>query len=216
MNKKILSREESKKIFEECIKFPLFILELNEYEKQKVLEIAFEEFRKLQEKTFYYLADTSNDSVLSDLEKTKKNLNKLVPEIPKENELSYFLTHVSEIGIRLHVLFKNLGYEMGLNSWGLMPIDDPEKERKEIDLNPSIIQNVFNCLKDYFHKEEHHNLNLILLGNSIDKRLNFKSNQNVLADVFFQLHEQKLIFVSKEATVYWLSNISLTTIMENK
>lgn len=87
--------------------------------------------------------------------------------------------------------------------------DERNKEasppKKEIDLNPSIIQDVFNCLKGYFNNKEHHNLKLILLGNSIDKRLNFKSQQNKLTDVFFQLHEQNLIFDSKEDTAYWLS-----------
>jgi hypothetical protein len=119
MRKKILSEEESKKLFNECIEYPLFVLELTEYEKQKILDIAFDEYQNLIRTTTEFLMYNSDS----------------LKHIPEKDQLQYYLTTVNAKGLRLRILFKNLGFNMGLNSWELSPAEEPQPEGKGQKLN---------------------------------------------------------------------------------
>lgn len=158
MSKKILSEVESEKLFLECLNYPLFVLELSEYEKQKILDHAFNEYHKLQKKTHFFLSNPEDTSILSESEQSKffwnnitsgpanylhkTDIFKKFEDIPEEDQLHYFLTEISDIAINLHVLFKNLGFDMSLNSFELFPTpEEPQQSESSNQLKESKTNN---------------------------------------------------------------------------
>lgn len=88
------------------------------------------------------------------------------------------------------------------------PEPDPPP-KKEIEISPSVIPDLFDCLKDYFEKEELSILESLLKGEKLEGRLNFKKQQNQLAEVFFRLKEKGLLSNTiEEASVWMASNFT--------
>ena len=206
MNKKILSNEEVKTLFDEVIEHPLFVLELTEYEKSKLLEIAFDEKDRILKNALIYLSNPSDVSILLESEEIRVGLNpsETLKKIPEELRLRYFLTEVSETAIRLKVLFANLGYDLSFDFLKLRPIEEPQPDIKEIIFDSSVIETLFEFFKNYISVDQHSDLNLLLKGKPISGRINFQHKQNQLADIFYRLHQNKFIQTTIENTKTWL------------
>ncbi|WP_339628347.1 hypothetical protein [uncultured Maribacter sp.] len=135
--KKILSENEARAQFYEVLKHPLFVLELNEYEKSKILEIAFDEQKRIIKQASAYLKNPSDTSILNDAESFRLGLigqTDLIDDlkdVPEENRLNYFLTEISENAISLKALFQNLGFNWNFQNGQIRPIKEPQPEKKE-------------------------------------------------------------------------------------
>ncbi|WP_339651152.1 hypothetical protein [uncultured Maribacter sp.] len=147
MNEKILSDEEVKTLFDEVIEHPLFVLELSEYEKSKILDIAFNEKNRIRIQATTFLNNPLDTSILNKMEVLRLNLiyeSDLIDnlkEVPKENWLYYFLTEISENAIPLKVLFQNLGYNWNLQNGQVKSIEEPQPEFEDLEIDIEINDN---------------------------------------------------------------------------
>tara|TARA_R110002051_G_scaffold167780_1_gene238465 strand:- start:7937 stop:9028 length:1092 start_codon:yes stop_codon:yes gene_type:complete len=145
--KKILSENEAKAQFYEILKHPLFVLELNEYEKSKILEIAFDEQKRILTQSSTWLKNPLDTSILNDAETfrlgliSNTDLIANLEDVPGPERLYYFLTEISYNAISLKVLFQNLGVNWNLHNGQIRPAEELKPDAKIIKIDLEINDN---------------------------------------------------------------------------
>lgn len=183
--------------FAETIKHPSFINTLNEYQKSKLLEYAEERIHSALEFAIRFFENT-----------TEANY----PEgWPVERQLEYVVNQNCRSNFTpIRKVLNSLGFDWNYEE-SLHPLKkaQPEKKpappKKLIQIAPSAIPSLFECLKEYFAQEEHPKLEALLNGQPIEGKVHFLKNQNQLADVFFKLKEKNLLFNTIEEASVWLA-----------
>jgi len=162
--------------FNKIVQHPSFIDTLNEYQKSELLQYC-------------------KDEVINNYKLASQELLKNI----STNELVYKISTTNEAINILNLLGWNW-----LPEKGFYKIEEPEPEFKEIIFDSSVIDTLFDFLKNYIPIDQHSDLNLLLEGKSILGRINFQYKQNQLADIFYRLHQNGFIQTTRENTKNWL------------
>lgn len=162
--------------FNKIVQHPSFIDTLNEYHKSELLQYC-------------------KDEVINNYKLASEELLKNTPA----NELVYKISTTNEA---INILIF-LGWNW-LPDKGFYKIEEPQPEVKEIVLDSSVIEILFDFLKNYISIDQHSDLNLLLKGKPISGRINFQHNQKQLADIFYRLHQNGFIQTTRENTKIWL------------
>ena len=90
-----------------------------------------------------------------------------------------------------------------LDSKKRVEVKNKHEKIKMVNLN---IQNFIDYLikKECFLKGDNEDLSKLFNGETLDKRLNFQININVLGTIFYELHENNKIITDKSITERWL------------
>ena len=181
--------------FIELYLHPDFFDEMNLYQKDKVYHHCLGFYSSLRNRIINYAFTQCREKIEGKSQKDQESfLNKLM-----QGEKFYSDFHKAKT---IFAFFdRELTNEGNINRRG--SFEKPQPKSKEIKIDAGVLDTLFKGLKPYFDKSEHNKLEKVLKGETLLEKLNFREQQNQLADIFFRLHKKEYL-KNRTKTKEWL------------